>query len=290
MIPVIPYHVGWQYEAGLGKWALAVLVCSLGSGSSGNATLIRSSSGRAVLIDCGVSFPRLVRNLARVGCSPAALDAIVLSHEHSDHTQAAALLQASCGCTILAAPEMIALAPWLAPVITGTFPTDAPWTVGDLTIRPHAVAHDAEATYGFSVTVDGCTATLFTDLGHGDASVVAALTAADLIVLEANYDREMLAAGNYPWFLKRRISGRNGHLSNEDCAQLLVRACVPDRPRTIWLAHLSQNNNSPERAVETVTGTLAAAGVRHATVSALPRHTNGPVWEANRASQLPLFR
>lgn len=268
---------------------LAVLVCSLGSGSSGNATLIRSSSGRAMLIDCGVPYPRLVRNLARLGCSPTALDAIVLSHEHSDHTQAAGLLRETCGCTILAAPEMTALAPWLAPIITGTFPTDSPWTIGDLTIRPHAVAHDAEATYGFSVTADGCTATLFTDLGHGDETVVRALAAADLIVLEANYDREMLQAGNYPWFLKRRISGRNGHLSNEDCAGLLVRALDTNRSRTIWLAHLSQNNNTPKRAEETVATALSAAGVQHATVTALPRHTNGPIWEANRARQLPLF-
>ena len=269
--------------------AIGVFVCSLGSGSSGNATLIRSSSGRAVLIDCGLPYPRLIRNLTRLGASPADLDAILLSHEHNDHTQAAPLLRDTCGCTILAAPEIPALAPWLAPLLTGTFPTDRPWTIGDLTIRPHAVAHDAEATYGFSVTADGCTATLFTDLGHGDETVVQALAPADLIVLEANYDREMLESGSYPWFLKRRIGGRNGHLSNEDCAALLIRALAPHRERTIWLAHLSQNNNTPERAVATVAGTLAAAGVAHATVIALPRHTIGPIWEANRARQLPLF-
>jgi phosphoribosyl 1,2-cyclic phosphodiesterase len=266
-----------------------VLVCSLGSGSSGNATLVRSSSGRAILIDCGLPYPRLVRNLARLGCAPGDLDAVLLSHEHNDHTQAAPLLRDTCGCTILAAPEMAALAPWLAPVLTGTFPTNAPWTIGDLTIRPHAVAHDAEATYGFSVTADGCTATLFTDLGHGNDAVVSALAPADLIVLEANYDREMLENGSYPWFLKRRIGGRNGHLSNQDCGDLLARALAPTRPRTIWLAHLSQNNNTPERAVATVTETLTAAGIMHATVTALPRHTNGPVWEAVRTQQLPLF-
>jgi len=236
-----------------------------------------------------VPYPRLIRNLSRLGCTPADLDAIVLSHEHSDHTRAAGLLHEVCGCTILAAPELAAHAPWLAPILTGTFPACEQWTIGDLSIRPHPVAHDAEATYGFSVTADGCTATLFTDLGHGNETVVQALAAADLIALEANYDREMLESGAYPWFLKRRISGRNGHLSNDDCAGLLVRALHVHRPRTVWLAHLSQNNNTPARAVDTVTDALNVADITDVTVTALPRYANGPVWDMTRSRQLPLF-
>jgi phosphoribosyl 1,2-cyclic phosphodiesterase len=271
------------------KASVGLLVCSLGSGSSGNATLIRSSSGRALLIDCGLPYPRLIRNLGRLGHSPANLDAVLLSHAHSDHTQAAPLLRENWGCAVLAAPEMPALSPWIAPALTGTYPVDRPWKLGDLTIEPHPVTHDADSTYGFSISTDGCTVALFTDLGRGNERVIRALEPADLIVLEANYDREMLESGSYPWFLKRRIMGAGGHLSNDDCTALIARAITDQRPRTIWLAHLSQNNNTPQRAVETVANGLAAAGLAAATVIALPRHTNGPIWEANRAQQLSFF-
>lgn len=266
-----------------------MLVCSLGSGSSGNATLVRGASGRAVLIDCGVPYPRLVRQLARLGCTPADLDAVILTHEHGDHTRAVADLRTLWHRPIYAAPEFAALAPWLAPFITDAFPVAEPWRIGDLTFTPHAVAHDAEATYGFTISADGCTVALFTDLGHATEGVVRAIAGADLIVIEANYDGAMLDAGTYPWYLKRRIASRSGHLSNADCGETLVRAFTTDRPRTIWLAHLSANNNTPDCAVATVSAALAAAGIRHARVIALPRTAIGPIWEHMRHQQRSLF-
>ena len=161
--------------------------------------------------------------------------------------------------------------------------------VGDLTIVPCRVTHDAAATYGFRVGADGCTAAIFTDLGGTSDAVRAAVAGADLTIIEANYDREMLDNGNYPWFLKSRIKGRGGHLSNEDCATLLVRAFAEDRPRDVWLAHLSANNNTPELAVGTVQAALDAAGIMHARVGALPRYRTGPVWQMTRHQQLTLF-
>lgn len=264
-------------------------VWSLGSGSSGNATLVRSASGRAVLIDCGVPYPRLVRHLARLGCAPAALDAVILTHEHGDHTKSVEELRANDRLPVYAAPELAALAPWLAPSISHTFPGDAPWRIGDLVFTPHAVAHDAGATYGFTIAADGCTVALFTDLGHATERVVRAIAGADLVVIEANHDRALLDAGDYPWFLKRRIIGPSGHLSNAECAETLVRAFTTDRARTVWLAHLSAHNNTPERAVATVSAALAQAGLMHARVAALPRTAIGPPWQMTRHQQHRLF-
>lgn len=265
-----------------------VLVCSLGSGSSGNATLIRSAANRTLLIDCGVQYPRLRKNLARLGIHPNDIDTVVISHEHSDHTQAARPLREAARIPIVASPEFVADATWLNDVVTDAFDPYGTWTVGDLTIIPCRVTHDA-ATYGFVVEADGCSVALFTDLGGASDAVRAAVGGADLIVIEANYDGAMLDAGSYPWFLKARIKGRGGHLSNADCGDLLAQAFTHDRPRDVWLAHLSTNNNAPETAVRTVSGALHAAGLFHATVTALPRYTNGPVWQCVRHQQLTLF-
>lgn len=266
-----------------------MLVCSLGSGSSGNATLVRGASGRTILIDCGVQYPRLCKHLARLGIQPGDLDAVYLSHEHSDHTQSAQPLAALWGVPILAGREIVDDAPWLRPVVGGTFASDQMRAVGDLIITPHAVAHDAAETYGFVIEGDGCTVAVFTDLGVGSDTVRSAVAGADLTIIEANYDRTMLDAGSYPWFLKARIKGRGGHLSNDDCAALLVGAFPDDRPRDVWLAHLSANNNRPEIAVGTVVHALREAGLHRTRVSALPRYAVGPIWEMIRHQQLTLF-
>ena len=266
-----------------------MLVCSLGSGSSGNATLIRSAANRTILIDCGVQYPRLCKNLARLGVRPREIDSILLSHEHSDHTQSARPLHEAARMPVVASPEFVREATWLSDVVTDTFDPDSAWAVGDIVITPCRVAHDAAGTYGFIVEADGCTVAVFTDLGGASDSVRAAVSAADLVVIEANYEGAMLDAGSYPWFLKARIKGRGGHLSNADCGDLLVRAFTHDRPRDVWLAHLSANNNDPATAVTTVNEMLHAADIFQSTVTALPRYANGPVWQCIRHQQLTLF-
>lgn len=266
-----------------------MFVCSLGSGSSGNATLIRSAARRTLLVDCGVQYPRLRKNLARLGVRPDEIETVILSHEHSDHTQAARPLREAARMPIVASPEFVADVTWFGDVVTDAFDPGGTWTVGDIAVTPCRVAHDAAGTYGFVVEADGCTVALFTDLGGASDAVRAAIGAADLAVIEANYDAAMLDAGSYPWFLKARIKGRGGHLSNADCGDLLAQAFVHDRPRDVWLAHLSANNNAPETAVATVSGALHAAGIFGATVTALPRYANGPVWQCIRHRQLTLF-
>jgi phosphoribosyl 1,2-cyclic phosphodiesterase len=266
-----------------------VLVCSLGSGSSGNATLIRSAANRTLLVDCGVQYPRLRKNLARLGVRPDEIETVIISHEHSDHTQAARPLREAAHMPVVASPEFVADVTWLDDVVTDAFDPGGTWTVGDIAVTPCRVAHDAASTYGFVVEADGCAVALFTDLGGASEAVRVAVGGADLTVIEANYDCAMLDAGSYPWFLKARIKGRGGHLSNADCGALLAQAFTHDRPRDVWLAHLSANNNTPETAVGTVSDALHAAGIFHANVAALPRYANGPVWQCVRHQQLTLF-
>jgi phosphoribosyl 1,2-cyclic phosphodiesterase len=266
-----------------------VFVCSLGSGSSGNAPLIRGASGRTILIDCGVQYPRLCKNLARLGVRPDDIDVVYLSHEHSDHVQSARPLHELWAVPIVAGRELLAEASWLGDLVADVFDADQARAVGDITVVPRAVAHDAAGTYGFVVEADGCTAAIFTDLGGSSDAVRDAVSGADLTIIEANYDRAMLEGGSYPWFLKARIKGRGGHLSNDDCAALLAHAFPGDSPRDVWLAHLSANNNTPEAAVRTVSDALNAAGLSRTRVTALPRYTIGPVWQMVRHQQLPLF-
>ncbi|MHB8647189.1 MAG: MBL fold metallo-hydrolase, partial [Thermomicrobiales bacterium] len=140
------------------------MVCSLGSGSSGNATLIRSAGNRTVLIDCGVQYPRLCKNLARLGIRARDIDAVVLSHEHSDHTQSARSLREAARMPIVASVEFVAEATWLSDVVTDTFDPAASWSIGDIVITSCRVTHDAAATYGFVIEADGCAVALFTDL------------------------------------------------------------------------------------------------------------------------------
>lgn len=266
-----------------------MLVCSLGSGSSGNATLVRSASGRTVLIDCGVQYPRLCKHLTRLGIRPGDIAAVYLSHEHSDHTQSAQPLPALWGMPIIAGQELVDDAPWLRELVTETFVSGQQRAVGDLSLVPISVAHDASATYGFTIEADGCTAAVFTDLGTGSDAVRSAVARADLTIIEANYDCAMLDAGAYPRFLKARIKGHGGHLSNDDCAAVLVGAFPNDRPRDVWLAHLSANNNRPEVAAGTVLHALREAGFHRTRVAALPRYALGPTWAMIRHRQLTLF-
>lgn len=265
-----------------------VYVVSLGSGSSGNATLLRATSGECVLVDCGVAPPRLLRYLSDLGVPPASLRAVVLTHEHGDHTQSAGVLAMRYGVPLYASPGTAA-----SGTLTGLqphqFPTQAAWQIGAFTFMPYRVPHDADATYGFLIQADGCRVALFTDLGTGADTLAPVIASADLVIVEANHDREMLTNGSYPWWLKSRIGGKNGHLSNDQCADLLVRALADDRPREVWLAHLSAQNNTPQRAKETVTAVLTAAGLVNQCVTSLPRTDPGPAWEMVRVRQLSLW-
>ena len=236
---------------------------TLASGSSGNAALM-SCGDTYLLLDAGISARRITTALKGMGVDPGCLSAILVTHEHSDHISGLATLTKQLGLPVYAtAPTLDQLCrkvPLLAQQrLCRAFRPGDGFPIGEIWVQPFATDHDAAGSVGYSLTGDGCKLTLCTDLGRVTPQVEQAVSGCDLLVCETNYDPEWLASGPYPYYLKRRIMGDRGHLSNEMGALLALRA-AQSGTRHILLAHLSAENNTPARALETVRRTLAAGG------------------------------
>jgi phosphoribosyl 1,2-cyclic phosphodiesterase len=223
-------------------------VCVLASGSRGNATYI-SDGCSAVLIDAGLSGVEIQRRMAANGLDPGSLDAILVSHEHADHIQGVGVLSRRFGLTVCinegtrqASGRQLGKLKQVHPFTCGhSFP------IGGLTVHPFSICHDAQDPVGFTVTGKRTKVGVATDLGIATSVVKTHLKACDILVLEANHDAQMLIDGPYPWHLKQRIRSRSGHLSNDDTASLL-ETLRHDRLAHVILAHLSEENNTPEKA------------------------------------------
>lgn len=231
---------------------------SLGSGSKGNALVVESGSSR-VLLDCGFGPRNLATRLARLGLTPADIDAIIVTHEHSDHIAGAFPCGRQFGYALHMTrgtyAAMNATKTALSGELLSLFDSHAAFAVGDLSIQPFPVPHDAREPVQFVFSDGNRRLGVLTDLGFATPHVVEMLNGCDALVLECNHDETMLAGGDYPPSLKARIGGRYGHLSNRAAADLLASL---DRSRLQHLvaAHLSEQNNTPEL----VRDALAAAG------------------------------
>lgn len=239
---------------------------SLGSGSSGNATLIEAAAPQGamratrLLIDCGLPLRHLATRLAARGLQLTDIDAVFVTHEHSDHVGGVLALQRRCGVPVWASAGTWARATAKA--------VDAPpchvardgepIVVGALTLQPFAVPHDAAEPLQLTCSDGQRRVGILTDIGEPTASVVRALQGCDALLLETNHDAALLASGNYPVWLKRRIGGARGHLANEQSAAVLD-ACRHSGLRHVVAAHLSQQNNRPELALDALRGVLGTA-------------------------------
>jgi phosphoribosyl 1,2-cyclic phosphodiesterase len=256
-----------------------VRVLSLASGSSGNALLIDAGHTH-LLIDAGIPARRIEQGLARLGLTAAALDGVLVSHEHVDHVSGLPTLARRHGLTVHwtagTARVMAGISGRLAQRVVAQ---GATIDVGRASVTFMPVSHDGAEPVGFVVEVAGATIAVFTDLGVAEPHLYEPLRRADLIVLEANHDLDRLWSGIYPWSLKQRVASTIGHLCNEDSGALLATAIEDTRPRTVWLAHLSEINNEPALAYDAVD--RATAG-RALDLHVLPRHTDGPLWTAER--------
>ena len=228
----------------------------LGSGSKGNAWLVQAGHTR-VMVDCGFGPREAAKRLARLGVGVSEVDAILVTHEHSDHGRGAARLAAKAGC-----PVWMSHGSQLMLAAAGDGPDQAqvifdhePFALGDLEITPYPVPHDAREPMQFRFSDGARRFGLLTDAGHVTAHMEAVLADCDALALECNHDVAMLEAGAYPVSLKRRILGRYGHLDNRAAAALLERIAGP-RLKHVVAAHLSQENNSPERARAALAGAL----------------------------------
>jgi phosphoribosyl 1,2-cyclic phosphodiesterase len=263
-------------------------VWSLASGSSGNAYLVRTAK-TVVLVECGISLSKTVRYLGQHGVEPGELAGVLLTHEHSDHIRSARQLSDAYGVPLFATGGTLGHRSLRDSSLARLVSPDRPFQLGDLEIRPFSVPHDATEPVGYRLAAPAGTVCITTDLGFVPDSVRPRFRDADLLVLEANHDEEMLHAGPYPSFLKRRVLGRHGHLSNTASAEALV-ACGDRVATVVWLAHLSAVNNTPTRAVMDVADRLTDAGLGHVQVEVTRRNQPSLHWSSEpRVVQMRLL-
>ena len=231
----------------------------LASSSSGNSTFIRTERTR-ILVDAGLSKRDLLTRLEAIGESSDDLDAILVSHEHSDHTSGlvsiARQFNAPIYITRLTAPAI----PWgeYTPQLD-CFQAGTTFTVGDIDIDSFTIPHDAIDPVGFCFRAHGIKVGLVTDLGYMPDSIKFHLRGVDLLMLESNHDLEMLKVGPYPWSVKQRVMGRKGHLSNEVVSDF-IRRDLDSSVSTLVLGHLSEHNNHPEIVRVTAGRALDSSG------------------------------
>jgi len=237
-----------------------VRFASLGSGSKGNAWLVESGTTR-VMLDCGFGVREAQARLARLGLQAGDLDAILLSHEHSDHVRGALALARHADCPLWATHGCLAMLDALAPGIEAACRiTDGQeaFEIDDLCIEPYPVPHDAREPVQYVVGDGRHRWGLLTDAGHVTAHMQRMLEGCDALAIECNHDIALLQAGRYPPALKARILGRFGHLDNAAAAALLA-SVRHDRLQHVVAAHLSEENNSPDLARAALAGALACA-------------------------------
>ncbi|KJS30094.1 MAG: beta-lactamase [Desulfatitalea sp. BRH_c12] len=231
-------------------------ICVLASGSKGNAIWV--GDGRtAFLVDAGLSGVEIERRMQAADLAIECLHAIVVSHEHSDHVRGVGVLSRRyklpvyiSACTERAAAGQLGRLHEIR-----HFEIGRPFGINDLVVHPFATAHDAEDPAGFTISQNGHRIGIATDLGIATGMVKEHLKTCALLVLEANHDPTMLVDGPYPWPLKQRIKSRNGHLSNEESGDLLAEI-RHDGLCHVILAHLSETNNTPQKALLAVAKAL----------------------------------
>ena len=225
-------------------------ICSLSSGSKGNSLYIESDYAR-ILIDIGLSTRQIKQRLESIQVAPNEIDAIILTHAHRDHVRGAGVFSRQYHTPIYGHPDTLNEISYLFKKDEKTVPWYRPFQIKDLTFTPFTVSHDAIPTVGYRVSNGARVVAVCTDLGVVTPEVETHLQQVDFLVLESNHDPDMLINGPYPWDLKERIASRVGHLSNHDTGRFLKTA-LNGRVEKVLLAHISEENNTPRLARETV--------------------------------------
>lgn len=241
-----------------------VTVCVLSSGSAGNCTYI--GDGHAgVLIDCGVSTKQILGRMAEMGLADAPIDGVLITHEHSDHIGAAAILSRALAKRrgpvpfFMTAGTAEGLPPQCRPDGVEIIEAGTPFRIRHLRVEPIPVPHDTRDPVAYRVDVGDAAVAVVTDLGRPTALLARHLRDCHALVLEYNHDEDMLMEGPYPYPLKQRIKGNHGHLSNRQASELLADG-LGDGLRHLMLAHLSEENNTPTRALVAAQRTLQDIG------------------------------
>lgn len=262
----------------------------LGSGSAGNAVLVRAGELN-LLVDAGLPIDELERRLMAARLPPHRLDAIVLTHGHLDHARSAGLLSKKCGARVYCNEALMSNAALRRARAMHVVPVGGTLTIharrdsahasvldDELRLQAIALPHDAEPTLAFRLEHGGRAAAICTDMGHPERAAAQSLAGVHWLMLEFNHDAQMLARGPYTSALKRRVSGPRGHLSNAEAAEVLRWAIAPELG-TLVLAHLSTTNNRPELALASARAVLTEAGRSDVRLLVAEQERVGPLLE-----------
>lgn len=230
-------------------------ICPLASGSNGNCIYVECE-GKHFLIDAGISRKRIVEGLESIGVMPEQLDGICITHEHSDHVSGLPVFLKKYPTDLyITEGTLAAIYPRIEAAIDSRLihlvKADELVAVDKVRLMPFGTYHDAAEPVGYTIEGENEKFGMATDLGFYDDYIIRHLSNAQILLVEANHDISMLQAGTYPYMLKKRILGKQGHLSNVSAGDLLCEL-IHDKLQHVYLAHLSKDNNYPELAYETV--------------------------------------
>lgn len=257
---------------------MSVRIISLNSGSNGNCYYVGCAE-EAVLVDVGISCREVEKRMARSGLSMKNVKAIFISHEHSDHIRGVEVLSKKHQLPVYITPATLKSSRMiLRDDLVRTFRSDEPVVLGSLVVRPFSKRHDAADPYSFVVSAMDLHIGVFTDIGSCCSNVIRYFKQCHAVFLEANYDKEMLETGLYPYHLKKRISGGHGHLSNHESLELF-NTHRPEHLSHLILSHLSKENNSPELVKQ-----LFERHAGHTRIVVASRHYETDVYEISHAT------
>lgn len=238
-------------------------IYTLSSGSSGNSVFI-SSGETSILADAGISMRATEKALCKLGSSLKDIDAVIITHEHSDHIKGLEMISSHYGIPIYIPEGCVhALSPaidrsLIHPMSGNGFET----RIGDIGIAAFPTPHDSAASVGYVFEIHGRRFGLATDIGYPTKRIADALCGCEKVIIEANYDRAMLENGPYPYPLRQRIASNRGHLDNRDSAKLIAYLALNGGADRFLLAHLSDKNNTPECALDTVLAYLERNNIK----------------------------
>lgn len=240
-----------------------MIFCPLYSGSSGNSTFLASENTK-ILVDAGLSGKSIETALLKIGFKPNEIDAILVTHEHTDHIKGVGILSRKYNIPIYANTlTWKHMLKYIGKIKEHNIKviSNNHMIIKDMEITSFSTSHDAVDPYGYAIDCKDKRACIATDLGFISDEIKYILRDSDVILLESNHDVEMLKFGPYPYDLKRRILSKIGHLSNDDCGKAILNI-INNKFKKIILGHLSKINNYPELAYKTVVTTLVEAGIK----------------------------
>ena len=255
-------------------------ICVLASGSSKNCTVVASEQTK-ILIDAGLSGKETANRLENCGIDIESINAICITHEHSDHKASLRVISRRTGADVYANAgtiEALRQDPKFSKIVWRQFTNGAPFKIGDLTVEPFSVPHDSYDPVGYVIRNDTVSVGIVTDMGIATELIRERLKNHDALILEFNHDVEILKESGRPWSLIQRIMGRQGHLSNQQASELLSQVAGP-KLKAVFLAHLSSDCNTPELALKSAREALDKNNLTNVTVNIAHQNTATKIME-----------